>query len=301
MMWTMPSRRQFVTTLAGAIAALRAVSASTPWASPLIDSPLNGPIGLQLWSLRAYLPKDVPGTLARIKAMGFTEVEGAGLWGQTAAGLRAALDTAGLSCRSAHMGYERLRDDLRGALAEARALGATEVICPWIPHDTGFTREVTLRAADVFNRAGAAARTEGLRFAYHSHGYEFVPSTEGTLFDTFLAAADPKTVAIQVDVFHTYHGGGDPVRVIERLGARATSLHLKDLKKGVPVVAGAGTGTPDMDVPVGSGQIDMAAVLVAARKAGTARYYVEDESATPLENIPKSLGWLQAFRYPKVR
>lgn len=296
----MPSRRQFLTTLAGAIAAGSAVSAIATWASPPIDSPLNGPIGLQLWSLRAYLPKDVPGTLARIKAMGFTEVEGAGLWGQTADGLRAALDAAGLSCRSAHMGYERLRDDLPGALAEARALGATDVICPWIPHDTGFSREVTLRAADVFNRAGTAARAEGLRFAYHSHGYEFVPSTEGTLFDTFLAAADPKTVAIQVDVFHTYHGGGDPVRVIERLGTRATSLHLKDLKKGVPVVAGAGTGTPDMDVPVGSGQIDMAAVLVAARNAGTARYYVEDESATPLENIPRSLAWLQAFRYPKV-
>lgn len=294
----MPSRRKFLSTVTAALAASSTASARTTWASPQVASTLNGPIGLQLWSLRAYLPKDVPGTLARIKAMGFTEVEGAGLWGQTAAGLRAALDTAGLSCRSAHMGYERLRDDVQGALAEARVLGATEVVCPWIPHDTGFTREVTLRAAEVFNRAGAAARTAGLTFAYHCHGYEFIPSTEGTLFDTFLGAADPKTVTIQVDVFHTLHGGGNPVRVIEQLGARATSLHLKDLKKGVPVVAGAGTGTSDMDVPVGSGQIDMPAVLAAARKAGTARYYVEDESATPLENIPKSVAWLQAFRYP---
>ncbi len=294
----MPSRREFLSTVTAALAASRTASARAPWAAPQLATLLNGPIGLQLWSLRAYLPKDVPGTLARIKAMGFTEVEGAGLWGQTAAGLRAALDTAGLSCRSAHMGYERLRDDVQGALAEARVLGATEVVCPWIPHDTGFTREVTLRAAEVFNRAGAAAQKAGLRFGYHCHGYEFIPSAEGTLFDTFLGAADPKTVTIQVDVFHTFHGGGNPVRVIEQLGARATSLHLKDLKKGVPVVAGAGTGTADMDVPVGSGQIDMPAVLAAARKAGTSRYYVEDESATPLENIPKSVAWLQAFRYP---
>lgn len=294
----MPSRREFLSTVTATLAASSAASARAIWAAPQIATVLNGPVGLQLWSLRAYLPKDVPGTLARIKAMGFTEVEGAGLWGQTAAGLRAALDTAGLSCRSAHMGYERLRDDVQGALAEARVLGATEVVCPWIPHETGFTRDVTLRAAEVFNRAGAAARAAGLTFAYHCHGYEFIPSTEGTLFDTFLSAADPKTVAIQVDVFHTFHGGGNPVRVIEQLGARATSLHLKDLKKGVPVVAGAGTGTADMDVPVGSGQIDMPAVLAAARKAGTARYYVEDESATPLENIPKSVAWLQAFRYP---
>ena len=60
-------------------------------------------------------------------------------------------------------------------------------------------------------------------------------------------------------------------------------------------------GTPDIDVPVGTGQIDMPAVLAAARKAGTTLYYVEDESATPLANIPKSLAWLQAFRYPAAR
>jgi sugar phosphate isomerase/epimerase len=104
-----------------------------------------------------------------------------------------------------------------------------------------------------------------------------------------------------VDVFHTFHGGADPAALIAKLGSRVTSLHLKDLKKGAPVTAGTGVGTPDIDVPVGSGQIDMPAVLAAARKVGTALYYVEDESATPLENIPKSLAWLQAFRYPSAR
>ena len=128
-----------------------------------------------------------------------------------------------------------------------------------------------------------------------------MPSTEGTLFDTLAGATDPQQVAIQVDVFHTFHGGADPAAVIAKLGPRATSLHLKDLKKGAPVIAGAGVGTADIDVPVGTGQIDMPAVLAAARKAGTSLYYVEDESATPLANIPKSLAWLQAFRYPAAR
>ena len=297
----MPSRREFLTTVAAAVAASRAMSASTVSAQAAIASPLNGPIGLQLWSLREYLPKDLPGTLAKVRAMGFREVEGAGLWGHGAADFRKALDTAGLKCQSAHMGYERLRDDATGAFAEARSMGASWVVCPWIPHDKGFTREVALAAVALFNRVGAAAEGAGLRFAYHCHGYEFVPSPEGTLFDTFVGATDPGRVAIQVDVFHTFHGGGDPAKVIDTLGSRVTSLHLKDLKKGAPVVAGAGVGTPDIDVPVGTGQIDMPAVLAAARKAGTALYYVEDESATPLDNIPKSLAWLQAFRYPSAR
>ena len=297
----MPSRREFLTTVAVALAASRATQASAMSPPAAIASPLNGPVGLQLWSLREYLPKDLPGTLAKVRDMGFTEIEGAGLWGHSAADFRKALDAAGLRCQSAHMGYERLRDDAAGAFAEARSMGATWVVCPWIPHDQGFTREVTLAAVDVFSRVGAAAKAAALRFAYHCHGYEFVPSREGTLFDTLAGATDPQQVAIQVDVFHTYHGGADPAALIARLGSRVTSLHLKDLKKGAPVIAGAGVGTPDIDVPVGSGQIDMPAVLTAARKAGTALYYVEDESATPLANIPKSVAWLQAFKYPSPR
>ena len=294
----MASRRRFLTTIATALAstAARSVSAASPRAQ--IDSALNGPIGLQLWSLREYLPKDLPGTLAKVRAMGFREVEGAGLWGHTAPDFRGALDAAGLRCQSAHMGYERLRDDLPGALAEAKSMGATWVVCPWIPHDKGFTRDVTLAAADLFNRVGKSAHDAGMRCSYHCHGYEFIASKEGTLFDTLIGATDPAQVAIQVDVFHAFHGGANPAQLIEQLGARVTSLHLKDLKKGVPVTAGAGVGTPDMDVPVGTGQIDMAAVLAAAKKAGTALYYVEDESATPLANIPQSLAWLRAFRYP---
>jgi sugar phosphate isomerase/epimerase len=297
----MPSRREFLTTVATALAASRATTAGAVSPQAAVASPLNGPIGLQLWSLREYVPKDLPGTLDKVKAMGFVEVEGAGLWGHSAADFRKALDTAGLRCRSAHMGYERLRDDAAGAFAEARSMGASWVVCPWIPHDKGFTREVATAAAELFNRVGKSAREAGLRFGYHCHGYEFVPSAEGTLFDTLIGTTDPQQVAIQVDVFHTFHGGGDPAAVIAKLGPRATSLHLKDLKKGAPVIAGAGVGTADIDVPVGSGQIDMPAVLAAARKAGTSLYYVEDESATPLANIPKSLAWLQAFRYPAAR
>ena len=92
------------------------------WASAQdeIKTALNGPVGLQLWSLREYLPKDLRGVLAKVHGMGFREVEGAGLWGHTAADLRAALDAAGLRCQSAHLGFERLRDDLRGAFAEAK-------------------------------------------------------------------------------------------------------------------------------------------------------------------------------------
>ena len=78
----MTSRRTFLTTTAAGLGA----SALRPsWALAAdraeIKTALNGPVGLQLWSLREYLPKDLPGTLAKVRGMGFRDVEGAGLWG----------------------------------------------------------------------------------------------------------------------------------------------------------------------------------------------------------------------------
>jgi sugar phosphate isomerase/epimerase len=287
----MHTRREFLNTIA---VGLGASVVAPAWAASQdgIKTSLNGPVGLQLWSLREYLPKDLRGVLSKVRALGFREVEGAGLWKHTAEEMRAALDGAGLRCQSAHMGFERLRDDVKGAFAEVKAVGATWVVCPWIPHGDAFTRDDALKAADAFNTFGKAAAGEGLRFGYHCHGYDFVPSAEGTLFDTIAANTDPERVAFQIDVFHTFHGGADPAQLIERYKARVVSLHLKDLKKGVEVKVGTATAPADVDVPVGSGQIDMPAVLRAAKQAGTTLYYIEDESPDPWGHIPQSIEYL---------
>ncbi len=291
-MW---SRREFLSTVAAGIALPAGARASlTPQEE--IRTVLNGPVGLQMWSLREYLPKDLPGTLAKVRAMGFREVEGAGLWKHTVVELRAALDTAGLRCQSAHMQFERLRDDMSGAFAEAKALGASWVVCPWITHEKEFTRDDALKAADVFNKVASAADGAGLRFAYHCHGYEMLPSPEGTRFDTLAKNTDPKLVSFQVDVFHALHGGGNPVDLINRYANRITSLHLKDLKKGVAITKGSGTATPDVDVPLGTGQVDWPAVLRAAMKAGASFYYIEDESADPWGHIPQSVQYLKSLK-----
>jgi sugar phosphate isomerase/epimerase len=194
------------------------------------------------------------------------------------------------------MQFDRLRDDMPGAFAEAKALGATWVVCPWITHDKEFTREDALRSAELFNKVGAAAEAAGLRFGYHCHGYEMLPAPEGTRFDTLAQNTDPKRVTFQVDVFHTLHGGANPVDLINRYSGRVTSLHLKDLKKGVAITKGTGTAPPELDVPLGTGQVDWPSVLKAAMKAGASFYYVEDESSDPLSHIPQSLKYLQGLK-----
>jgi len=194
------------------------------------------------------------------------------------------------------MSFERLRDGAPGACAEAKALGAAWVVCPWIPHEKEFTRDVALRSAEAFNKFAAAAEDAGLRFAYHCHGYEMLPAPEGTRFDTLAQNTDPKRVTFQIDVFHALYGGTDPVGLIKRYATRVTSLHLKDLKKGAAITKGTATGTPDVDVALGTGQVDWPAVLREARRAGAALYYLEDESADPWGHIPQSLDYLRKLR-----
>ena len=295
----MTSRRAFLTTVAAGLGRPPCVPRGplTKPTRPEIKTALNGPVGLQLWSLREYLPKDLPGTLAKVRGMGFRDVEGAGLWGKTVSQLRAALDAAGLRCTSAHADLERLRDKPAEAFAEVKAMGATSVVCPWIPHGkTGFTRDDALKAAEAFNRIGKAASEAGLRFGYHCHGYEFVPSPEGHALRHPRRATDPATVAFQIDVFHAYTAGPTPTRLIEKYKGRVTSLHLKDLKKGDKVVPGSPGAEADVDVPVGTGQVDYPAVLRAAVKAGVSMYFVEDESKDPLGHIPQSVAYLEGLK-----
>jgi sugar phosphate isomerase/epimerase len=297
----MVERRTFLHALAAGVGAA-ALRPSLLWAAapPEIKTALNGPIGLQLWSLRKSLPADVPGTLARLRDLGIRHVETAGLPKDvSAADYRAMLDRTDLVCRAGHMGYARVKDDAAGAVAELKTLGAKYVVCPWIDHGprgTAFSREHALQAADVFNKAGKAAAAEGMKFAYHPHGYEFVPSDEGTLFDTIAKNTDPALVGFEVDIFWAKAGGADPAKLIAGLPGRVPLMHIKDMKKGLVLPTGSSGAPEDSDVAAGQGQLDLPAIFKAAIASKMEIYYIEDESTKPWEQIPQSLAYLSALK-----
>lgn len=256
----------------------------------------RGPLALQLYSLRAELKKDVPGTLAKVKAMGFSNVEMGGYYGLAPTEFRAELDKAGLKAVSMHADFNLLAKNIDQVIAEAKIFGVQYVGCAWIPHGKGFTATDVARAAEVFNQAAERLKGAGFRFMYHIHGYEFVRDGEGTLFDRLAAATNAELVFFQNDVFWTSHGGADPAKLLLRYPGRFRLLHLKDMKKGT---AGDLTGQApeETSVALGSGQIDMKSVLAAARKIGIEWYIIEEESPRPLENIPAGLSYLRSVKY----
>ncbi|HEX6044275.1 MAG TPA: sugar phosphate isomerase/epimerase [Pyrinomonadaceae bacterium] len=255
----------------------------------------KGPIGLQLYSLRDQFKKDVGATLDQVRAFGITNVELAGTYGLAPEKFKEQLDARKLKPVSAHFSYEQCRDQIEDVARQAKLYGLEYAGCAWIPHEDPFDEKTTREAAAVFNRAAAALAKHGIRFFYHTHGYEFLPYRDGTLFD-LLMAETTADVRIEMDVYWVVHGEQDPVKLLEKYGKRFELMHVKDMKRGTPH---GFTGQSDVtnNVVIGEGVIDWPRVFRAAQKAGVKWYFIEDESPSSVVQIPRSLRYLANLKF----
>ncbi len=277
-------------------AAITWLSPATRAADGFVGS-FKGPLGLQLYSLREQFKTDVPGTLAKVKALGFTEVELAGTYGKSPEEFSALLKANGLKAIAGHYGYNQLKNNPEAVVKEAKALGLEYVGTAGVPHSGQVTEAWVHETAKGFNQIGEALARHGIKFYYHNHGYEFVPHGDGTLFDLLVQETDPKYVSFQMDVMWTVFPGQDPVKLMEKHGSRWVLMHVKDLKKGVATGSLSGGTDARNDVVVGTGQTDWPALLRAAKKAGVKHYFIEDESPTVLEQIPQSVKYLKQVKF----
>lgn len=277
------------------------------WDAPRVDLWLNGgttgrpaasqKAGMELWTYRRLLAKDLPGTLAMIRGLGFTDVETASFYGRSAAEFRRALDTAGLACSSLITGYDKLKIELPAVVADAKALGARYVLTAGIPHKGVLTEQDVRSAAADFNVWGGKLKAEGLQFGYHPHGFEFIPHGKGNLFDLMLEQTKPALVTYEMDVFWFAHGGADPLQYLKRHPRRFALMHLKDMAKGTETGSRAARAPHESSVALGAGMLDIRTILTEARKAGVKRYYIEDESPASPEQVRASVRWLKTVRF----
>jgi sugar phosphate isomerase/epimerase len=251
--------------------------------------------GAVSYTFRAELGKDVPATLDKIKAMGITNMEFSGFFGQTPEQLRALLDARRMRCTSLGIGYNDLLNNPDKVIAQAKTLGAKFVRIGSIPHPGNFqnlTADVVKKAAVDFNTFGKKLKENGLTFCYHNHGPEFKSGEElgePTFFDYLMKNTDPKSVFFEMDVMWVYWPGADPIAFLQKYPDRFKLMHVKNVKKGLQ------RGGPSTFVAVGDGQIDMDAVLRAARKTAIKYYYIEDESPAQFidAQVPASVKYME--------
>ena len=187
------------------LASLRAADSSTG-----LGTSFKGPIGLQLYSLRADFIRNVPKTLDRVRDYGFQRVELAGTYNFTPERFREMLTERKLIPVSGHFPFDRYKNDPEGVAREAKTLGLRYAGCAWIPHGKTFLEEDCRNAIAVFNHAGEILAKVGIKFFYHAHGYEFYPYGDGTLLDLLMKETKPQFVRFEMDVFWIVFPGQDP-------------------------------------------------------------------------------------------
>ncbi|MBD3629968.1 sugar phosphate isomerase/epimerase [Cyclobacterium sp.] len=253
--------------------------------------------GMVSYTYRDSFSKDVAATLDTLQAMGIKDMEFSNLFGTTAAEIRKLLDERGMFCSSFGVGYPDLVNKTQEVAANAKTLGAKFVRVAWIPHEAPFDLADAKKAIADFNKAGKILKEEhNLTFCYHNHGYEFYPHENGTLFDYMMEETNPEYVSYEIDILWTFFPGEDPAALINKYPDRFRLMHLKDLKKGVE--GNMSGGTPkENDVVLGTGQLDLPAILKAAKEAGIEHYYIEDESPVYYKQVPRSIEFLQGLTY----
>jgi sugar phosphate isomerase/epimerase len=258
-------------------------------------------IGLQLYTVRDEMAKDFDGTLARVAAMGYKEVEFAGYFDRTPKDVRAVLDRHGLTSPATHVDYKSLRENLPQVLETAGIIGHQYVVLPWLDDAMRKEPDVWKRVADTLNRAAVAASKSAVQVAYHNHHFEFAPVDGKLPYDFLLEACDPKLVKMELDLCWITAAGEDPVECFRRYPGRFPLVHVKDLKKGPsganPGALPIGQILPDV-ADVGSGAIDWERIFAHSKTAGIRHYFVEhDRPPRPFESLEASYKYLQALRF----
>lgn len=270
---------------------------------------LPGP-GLQLFTLFGVIDEDVTGSLQKVAATGYKEIESAfskkgGYYGMSPKAFAKTVSDLGMHWRSHHvlgapfhlppgakmpMGADgkpivippmkNLRDNHQELVDQAAEGGVTYLVCANTP--IGTLDEVKA-SIEVLNKTAEAAHKAGLLFAYHNHDREF-KTLEGQIpYDLILSQTDPKKVKMELDLGWALKAGKDPVAMFAEHPDRFHLWHVKDMD-----------AKDDHIVELGKGRFDFKRIFDQAPESGMHYYFVEQDGAPqPFENIATSYRYLQ--------
>jgi sugar phosphate isomerase/epimerase len=264
------SRTEFLKIAAGAL-----------WSAGRAQAnPLGLPLGLQPYTVRNDLKADFLGTLRKVAAMGYQEIEVSGgpaygdFYGHKPAELRKILADVGLRAPSCHFGSPKDDAEWTQNIKDAHELGLQYMLCGTPPGDSKSV-EGWKRTAAYFNHLGKRCHDAGMQFGYHNHNFEFRVYDGVAGYDQLLRSSDPDLVKMQLDCFWMTFAGKDPVQYLHDQPKRFVMLHIKDLKPGYKPTTGEFDGNPFTEV--GRGIINWKRIFEAARQTSVKHYFVEQD------------------------
>lgn len=260
-------------------------------------APAGKKIGIQLYTLRDQLPKDVKGVIAHVAKAGYQEVEtfgyspDNGFWGLKAKEFSQLLKQHGLTTPSGHYDMNAFfKDGSRQQLDEyirvAHATGQTYLIVPSLNESLIRTKADFMKVAENMNKLAEAIKKEGLKVGYHNHNFEWKPVDGTTFYDVLLKETDPALVHMEMDIYWVVRAGQNPIEILRKHRGRYALVHVKDRDKS----------NPDITTEVGKGDIDFKKIIPAAEAAGVTHFIMEQENFTnidPFVSITESATYMK--------
>jgi len=261
-------------------------------------------IGLQLYTVRDELAKDVEATIAKVAGIGYNSVELFGygngkFFGKTPAEFLAILKENHLKTPSGHYSIDSYlakddEDDLKRTLAVVAQMGHEFIVIPYLADNMRTGLDDYKKLAAKFNSAAVIAKSAGLKLAYHNHDFEFKDWGGGkTGYEVLLKDTDPSLVNFEMDMYWVVRAGHDPVKIIKENPGRIKMWHLKDMASKQP--PSYTTSGPQFFAPVGSGIINFKEIFKYKKESGMKYFFVEqDQTELPVyEAIGKSFGYVK--------
>jgi sugar phosphate isomerase/epimerase len=284
----MTTRRKF-------LAQAGLLSAGALIAPQLLSAKGKHGVGLQLYSLRDQLPKDVKGVIAKVAQAGYQEVETFGyspkngFWGLNAKDFSTLLKDNGLKTFSGHYGMDDYfvqgkTDVLDTYIEAANTTGMEYIIVPSINGEVLKSADQFKMVAEKMNKAAEICKKSGLKLGYHNHNFEWKPIDGTTFYDVLINNTDPKLVNMEMDIYWVVRAGQNPVELFEKHPGRFALCHLKDMDKT----------NHNLNTEIGKGTIDFKTILAKSKLAGLKHFIVEQENyidIDPYKSIAESAAY----------
>jgi sugar phosphate isomerase/epimerase len=295
------SRRSFLKSSAVATAGLMTPGLLRASAVRAAESGVLDHLGVALYTVRDQMQADAAGTLKAIADLGYRYVE-TGL----VPALGPALKAAGLKQASAYAPTYLVTGNRKAwtgagemlpesytwnqAIDEAKAQGLEYLVIVYLMKAERGGLDVYKDLAARLAKAGEACRKAGLGLAYPPHAFEYEMIDGVRPIELLLKETPKEALGLELDTFWSSIAGVDPVKMVQTYTGRVPLVHLKDKAKGTPVQYDEGKVPHEAFKETGRGEVNFAAFLPAAARAGVKYYYVEQDysAGSPLDSLRTS-------------
>ncbi len=249
----------------------------------------NIPVGLELYSVRDELKKDLTGTVRAVAKMGYQNVEFFAPYYQwteaQAKDVRKLLDDLGITCLSTHNDSQSFENaGIQRAIDLNQIIGSKYIVLASAGRVKGLDgwKEV----AERLNRASEKLQPLGMRTGYHNHQAEF-KVIDGQRPIEVLATNTNKDVMLQLDVGTCIEAGSDPVAWIDRNPGRIRSIHCKDWSRDPNV---------GYKALFGEGVAPWKKIFEAAESTGGVEFYLIEQEGSRYPELETAEKCLAAFK-----